>query len=149
MVPATRGHLANWTFGSKNNRDYLQVKINGKLYLVHRLVAEAFIGPIPEGYEVDHINRCRSDNRVDNLRIVTRSKNQRNTAQHDRVEAQGRIHTYEDKKQYWREQKAHYRQAKCKTHKRVHFADGSRHWLPLAEADAYLIIPLKERHYGV
>lgn len=47
---------------------------------VHRLVAETFIEK-PEEYgkiEVDHINRNRQDNRVENLRWVTREENQAN-----------------------------------------------------------------------
>jgi hypothetical protein len=36
------------------------------------------LAPIPEGFEVDHINRDRLDNRIENLRLVTRSENNRN-----------------------------------------------------------------------
>lgn len=42
---------------------------------VHRLVAEAFLGPCPDGCEVLHRNGIPSDNRVDNLRWGTRSEN--------------------------------------------------------------------------
>jgi predicted XRE-type DNA-binding protein len=42
---------------------------------VHRLVAGAFIGPIPEGMQVNHINGVKDDNRVENLEIVTPSAN--------------------------------------------------------------------------
>lgn len=42
---------------------------------VHRLVVEAWVGPIPEGYEVNHLDGDRANNRVDNLQIVTPSEN--------------------------------------------------------------------------
>ena len=43
--------------------------------LVHRLVAEAFLGSPPDGYEVNHINSVKDDNRIENLEYVTRSQN--------------------------------------------------------------------------
>lgn len=49
-----------------------------KLAQVHRLVWEAFMGKIPEGYEIDHINTVRDDNRLENLRCVTHKENQNN-----------------------------------------------------------------------
>jgi hypothetical protein len=52
---------------------------NQKDMCIHRLVATAFI-PNPENNpQVDHINRIRTDNRVENLRWVTCSENQSNT----------------------------------------------------------------------
>lgn len=61
------------------NRRYSRVKLtrNGirKEYLVHRLVAAAFIGPCPEGYEVNHKNGDSHDNRVFNLEYATRQEN--------------------------------------------------------------------------
>jgi hypothetical protein len=39
--------------------------------LVHRTLAQTFIGEIPEGYEVNHKNHVRDDNRLENLEIVT------------------------------------------------------------------------------
>jgi len=36
------------------------------------------MGPIPDGLEVDHINRSPWDNRRSNLRLITRSENTQN-----------------------------------------------------------------------
>lgn len=41
-----------------------------KAFLVHRLVADAFIKPLTAGEQVDHINGLHSDNRAVNLRIM-------------------------------------------------------------------------------
>lgn len=49
-----------------------------RIVLVHRLVYEAFKGEIPEGLEIDHIDRNKRNNNPDNLRVVTRSENMRN-----------------------------------------------------------------------
>jgi hypothetical protein len=42
---------------------------------VHRVVAEAFIGKIPKGKEINHLNGDKHCNNVDNLEIVTRQQN--------------------------------------------------------------------------
>jgi hypothetical protein len=46
---------------------------------VYRLVYEAFVGPIPRGLSVDHINRVKHDDNVLNLRLTTSSQNNMNT----------------------------------------------------------------------
>ena len=45
---------------------------------VHDLVAAAFIGPRPEGHDIDHLDRDRANNSPDNLRYVSRSANLHN-----------------------------------------------------------------------
>lgn len=58
---------------------YLRVNLfkNGKIkrFLVHRLVWESFNGTIPEGYDCNHINEDKSDNRLENLNLMTRKEN--------------------------------------------------------------------------
>jgi hypothetical protein len=52
----------------------------GKSWYVHRLVWKMFYGyEVPTGMDIDHINRVRSDNRIANLRVVTRKENLANT----------------------------------------------------------------------
>ena len=49
-----------------------------KLLRVHRLLAEAYIQKTDGKEQVDHINRNKLDNRVENLRWVTRKENAKN-----------------------------------------------------------------------
>lgn len=46
-----------------------------KMYLLHRLVAEAVYGPCPEGMEVNHKDHNRANPMPENLEYVTRSEN--------------------------------------------------------------------------
>lgn len=41
-----------------------------KVFLVHRLVADAFIKPLEKGEQVDHRNGIHNDNRAENLRVL-------------------------------------------------------------------------------
>ena len=61
-----------------NLGDYLACKINYIKYRMHRLVWIYHNGAIPLGMEIDHINRDKHDNRIENLRMVTRWENQHN-----------------------------------------------------------------------
>src|SRR5215831_3363679 len=48
---------------------------------VHRLVWEAFKGPIPSGREINHRDGNRTNNRLRNLELVSRSENIRHCIQ--------------------------------------------------------------------
>jgi hypothetical protein len=61
---------------------YLQITlyVPGRRYhskTVHSLVAEAFIGPRPEGLEINHKNGIKHDNTVANLEYLTSAENKR------------------------------------------------------------------------
>lgn len=152
MRPSCGVHSANWTVGW-NNDGYRAVNIYGTPYKIHRLVAETFI-PNPDSKpQVDHINRNRSDNRLENLRWVDACENQRNTEQHDRVDARGGTHKYENEKlfsheKYIRRDKAHMKEQHklwCSTHKRILFSDKKFHAVTNSEAIELRKLPVKER----
>ncbi len=61
---------------------YLTVKLNGKTYNVHKLVAEAFIGPRPEGLQVRHLDGNPRNNNVTNLVYGTSKENHADMVTH-------------------------------------------------------------------
>lgn len=62
-----------------SNHYYLKVNLYkngvGKPFYIHRLVYETFVGEIPEGMQVNHIDENKENNRVDNLNLMTPSQN--------------------------------------------------------------------------
>ncbi len=61
------------------NTGYYKVSLckDGKVkrHLVHRLVAQAFLEKYSEDLQVDHIDGCRINNKLENLRMVTPQQN--------------------------------------------------------------------------
>lgn len=56
---------------------YRSIHVSGRHYQEHRLVYLWHHGFIPA--QIDHINRIKSDNRIENLRAADHSSNQMNT----------------------------------------------------------------------
>ena len=58
---------------------YVRIQLNGGFYMAHRLAWLWVYGHWPSKH-LDHINRIKSDNRIANLREVSRSENMQNTS---------------------------------------------------------------------
>lgn len=60
--------------GCSQNTGHRQIKIDGKIYLAHRLIWMFHYGLWPKN-DIDHVNGIRNDNRIENLREATRQEN--------------------------------------------------------------------------
>ena len=163
LVPQNGANKAHWYYGSPNHQGYLQVRINGSIYKVHRLIAETFI-PNPENKkEIDHINRDPQDNRVENLRWATRQENCRNTKRHDKCGRELGVHLYEDERAYnaarsrrqrasepqrWKGYNKKYWASQKQFVKAVLFSDGATHKVRKAIAESLLGLPVKDRVFN-
>lgn len=62
-----------------NGTGYFQIKLrsSGKRLnkYIHRLIWETFVGEIPNGFEINHIDHDKSNNALSNLELVTHSEN--------------------------------------------------------------------------
>lgn len=78
VVSAWNARFAGSVAGTHDNRGYIRVTIDTRRYLAHRLAWKLVNGAEPEF--IDHINGDRTDNRIENLRPVSRTQNNRNRA---------------------------------------------------------------------
>jgi hypothetical protein len=73
---------------SIKNNGYKYIKINGENKrenkYIHHLVSNAFLGDRPENLVIDHINRNKLDNNIENLRYVTQRENLLNSERFDK-----------------------------------------------------------------
>ena len=74
----------NWSIkvGSKAGfmgNGYTRIQLLGKTYMAHRLAWTTFYGTPPKKF-IDHIDRDRNNNRIENLRDATHIENMANIA---------------------------------------------------------------------
>lgn len=64
----------------QNGYCWVSLRLNNKTHyrLVHRLIWETYYGPIPNHFEIDHIDRDKHNNSLSNLRLATKSQQQQN-----------------------------------------------------------------------
>lgn len=64
-----------------NGNGYLRVNVRNKTYYIHRLVAEAFLGP--SILQVNHKDGNNLNNRIDNLEYVSPTQNMEHASRND------------------------------------------------------------------
>ena len=69
--------MAGKNAGRNNSTRYFEVQLNKKKHKAHRIVMLLIYG-WESNLQIDHINHNRADNRLNNLRYVTRTENMRN-----------------------------------------------------------------------
>ena len=91
----------DWLSQGLQSKGYYQVVLckneERKTYIVHRLVAQAFLDDYSEDLQVDHIDGNRLNNKLENLRMVTNQKNHFN-----RTKAKG--YTWNKNAEKWQAQ---------------------------------------------
>jgi hypothetical protein len=70
--------------GSLSKFGYHQISVMGRTYTAQRLAWYISHGEWPDG-DIDHINRNKTDNRIANLRVLSRSENLKNRHPYKKV----------------------------------------------------------------
>lgn len=87
--------------GSKDHRGYIQASIGTKadrLRIYMHRAAWAYVHGVWPTHDIDHINHDKSDNRIANLRELTRSLNQQNQIKAHANNKSGYLGVYANKK---------------------------------------------------
>lgn len=119
LVPAERIWQWNPTIGYYFIRLYKNGR--GKNFTIHSLVARAFLGECPEGYEVRHLDGNSKNNSIQNLKYGTRSENRQDSVKHGTHYSHGRFVTHCPRGHEYDEENTHVYNGKriCRTCKRT------------------------------
>jgi hypothetical protein len=76
------------TYNTQFEQAYKSVKLidkegNRNSFLIHTLVYKTFVGDIPKNMVIDHIDRDKFNNNLENLRLLTQSENSKNCIRTD------------------------------------------------------------------
>jgi len=64
---------------SNNDKNgYCKIRCNNNVYYCHRIIYEMHYGKIPKNLQIDHIDRNKSNNKIENLRLANSKENSRN-----------------------------------------------------------------------
>lgn len=89
--------------GRLNDNGYWRIRVDGPEYFGHRLAWLYVHGVWPDA-EIDHIDRNRANNRIDNLRQATRWENCQNTPPRPTGTSRYRGVSFEARRSLWRAQ---------------------------------------------
>ncbi len=76
-IQSRSGVVVGSVAGTVNGHGYINIQINGSIYFAHRLAWLYVYGEFPNTM-LDHKDRCKINNRIDNLRLSCAVMNQRN-----------------------------------------------------------------------
>lgn len=94
-------HHKHKPVGTKQNKGYVIIGVDGKRYMAHRLAWLYVYGVLP-ATDLDHINQDKSDNRIANLRLVNRSQNMHNVSLHKHNSSGYKGVSWHKPRQKWR-----------------------------------------------
>jgi hypothetical protein len=83
---ARLGRFITWHTATSTGYANVRLTKNGKSVgvNVHKLVSRAFLGPMPEGMQVRHLDGCKLNNHFSNLKYGTAAENAADRAAHGR-----------------------------------------------------------------
>lgn len=68
--------------GKNNKAFYIEIRYLDKIHRAHKIVWEMHNGKIPNGMQIDHIDGNGTNNKLENLRLVTCAENLKNKSRY-------------------------------------------------------------------